>query len=133
MDELEKIKKKKMYDLQKKMRETKMKENISEPIHVSDSNFDEIVKQYPFIIIDCWAPWCGPCQMIAPTIENLAKDYAGKVAFGKLNTDENPRITMRFNIMSIPTLLFIKNGKEVDRVIGAVPRQYIESEMKKYL
>ncbi|MDH4123149.1 MAG: thioredoxin [Thermoplasmata archaeon] len=103
------------------------------PVEVTDSNFDSMTKQYGAIVVDCWAPWCGPCRMIAPTIEALAKDYKGKAVFGKLNTDENVAIATKFGIMSIPTLLFFKNGKLVDKMIGAVPRQYIEERLKKIL
>jgi len=104
-----------------------------EPITISDATFDRTVKQHPLMIVDCWAPWCGPCRMIAPVVDELAKDYSGKVVFAKLNTDENPRTCERFVIMSIPTLLFMKNGEEVERIIGAVPRTEIEDTLQKYL
>jgi len=103
------------------------------PILISDENFNEFVQQYPIVVVDCWAAWCGPCLMVAPIIDSLAKDYAGKVVFGKLNVDENPRTAMRFGIMSIPTLLIMKYGTEVDRILGAAPRQHIESRLQGYL
>ena len=85
------------------------------------------------MVIDCWAAWCGPCRMVAPIIDELSKDYAGKVVFGKLNVDENPKTAMRFDIMSIPTLLIMKNGEEVDRIIGAVPKQSMEAKLRKHM
>lgn len=101
------------------------------PIEITDANFESMTKQYGALVVDCWAPWCGPCRMIAPTIDALAKENKGKVVFGKLNTDENSAIATKFGIMSIPTLLFFKNGQLVDKMIGAVPKQYIEERIKK--
>ena len=103
------------------------------PITVTDATFNQTVQQHRLMLIDCWAPWCGPCQIIAPVIDEIAKDYAGKVVFGKLNVDENPQTSERFGVFSIPTLLVIKNGSEVDRIVGAVPKQFIETKLKKYL
>ncbi|HID71407.1 MAG TPA: thioredoxin, partial [Thermoplasmata archaeon] len=98
----------------------------------NSSNFDETVKE-GVTLVDFWAPWCGPCRMIAPVIEQLAKEYAGKVVFAKLNTDENRNTAMRFGIMSIPTLLVFKNGKLVDRIVGALPKPMLEHKLKPYL
>lgn len=133
--ELERIREKKMRELMKRAagEATEQKEILSAPITVSDTDFDQVVQQYPLMVIDCWAAWCGPCRMVAPIIEELSKDYAGKVVFGKLNVDENPKTAMRFDIMSIPTLLIMKNGKEVDRIIGAVPKQSIEAKLRKHM
>lgn len=103
------------------------------PIEVTDSSFDEVAQRYPFLVVDCWAPWCHPCSIISPIIEALAKSYAGRAVFAKLNVDENPKTAQRFDIMSIPTLLFVKDGKVVDRLIGAVPRPKIEEKLKSYL
>jgi thioredoxin 1 len=80
------------------------------PIIVYDENFNEFVQQYSVVAFDCLAAWCNPCRMLAPIIDELAKDYAGEVVFGKLNVDENRKITVQFGIMSIPTLLIMKNG-----------------------
>ena len=104
-----------------------------EPIAITDGNIDSAVKQYDLVVVDCWAPWCGPCRMIAPTIEQMSKDYKGKVVFGKLNTDENIGTASKFGIMSIPTILLFKNGNLVDRLIGAVPREHIEERLKKVM
>ena len=103
------------------------------PITVTDATFNQIIQQHQLMLIDCWAPWCGPCQIIGPVIDEIAEDYAGKAVFGKLNVDENPQTSERFGIFSIPTLLVIKNGSEVDRIVGAVPKQFIETKLKKYL
>ena len=96
------------------------------PVIVTDANFAEEVErsQLP-VLLDMWAPWCGPCRMIAPTIEQLAGELAGRVKVAKLNTDENPMTGSRFNVRSIPTLLVLKDGKEIDRLVGALPKQEI--------
>jgi len=94
---------------------------------------DNVVGEHPLFVLDCWAVWCGPCRMIAPIIDELARTYRGKVAFGKLNVDDNPKTALRFNVMSIPTLLIFKEGKLVNRIVGAVPRIEIESVLRKYL
>ena len=101
-------------------------------IHLTDANFDSTVKSSPKLIVDCWAPWCGPCRMLAPTFEALAKDYKGKVSFGKLDTDESPKTAMSMGINSIPTLIFFKDGKQVERLVGVRPRGDIESVIKKH-
>ena len=129
--ELERIRARKMAELKTKMKEVKSSGNA--PITVDDANFDETVHKYPLMLIDCWADWCGPCRMIAPTIDELARDYAGRVTFGKLNVDENPQTAAQFGVMSIPTLLIMKNAVEVDRIIGALPKQVIEEKLNKYV
>lgn len=111
----------------------KKKEINMEPIHVTDTNFNQIVQKNPLALIDCWAGWCGPCRALAPTIEELAKEYAGKVLIGKLDVDENPRTTEQFQIFTIPTLLVMKEGKEVDRIVGLCPKNHIETILKKHL
>lgn len=93
----------------------------------------EVVEKNPLVVVDCWAPWCGPCQFVGPIIEELARDYAGKVLFGKLNVDENPLTATQYQIMGIPTLLVFKNGKLADRIIGAMPREMLEPRIARYL
>jgi thioredoxin 1 len=102
-------------------------------LELTESNFDEAVKNYPLLVVDCWAEWCAPCKMVAPVIEELAEDYQGKIAFGKLNMDYNPSVVARYQIMSIPTLLIFKNGKLVDQKVGAMPKGVLEPELIKYI
>lgn len=103
------------------------------PVVVSDSSLESFVKKYPKVVVDCWAPWCGPCRTLSPTIDVLAKDMKGRVAFAKLNTDENFEATSKFRIMSIPTLLFFKDGQLVNKMVGAAPRAIVEQEIRKAL
>jgi len=134
LDELENLKRKKMFELMRRAAEEESKKSYpTKPVEVTDATFYDFIKRYPVVVVDCWAPWCGPCQMIAPVIEELASDYAGKVVFGKLNVDENPAVAAEYGIMSIPTLLFARNGEVVDRLIGAAPRYVIEAKLKRLL
>jgi thioredoxin 1 len=133
-NELRRIKLKKMREMMKKIAgQEKKKVLFNKPVEVTDKTFDETIRNNQLVVVDCWAPWCGPCQMVAPIIEELAKQYAGKVLFGKLNVDENPLIAMRYGIMGIPTLLFFKNGELVDRIVGAIPKQMLEQKIKSFL
>jgi len=127
--ELEKIRTKKMQEMIKKTKG----EKISAPITMTDANIGEVLKKHPLIVIDCWAAWCGPCRMVAPIIDELAKEHAGEMVFGKLNVDENPETATQFNIMGIPTLLIMKDGAEVDRIVGVAPKLLIENRLKKYI
>ncbi len=106
---------------------------IDHPVIITDATFVETVKKYPLVVVDCWAQWCGPCRMVAPIIDELAKEYAGKIVFGKLNVDENPRVSTEFAIMAIPTIFIFKNGEPVDVVQGAMPKPYFEAKLKEWL
>jgi len=97
-----------------------------EPLVVDSSDIDAVLKRFPNVVVDCWAPWCSPCLAIAPTIEAMAKDYKGRIVFVKMNTDKNQKFAMEHRIMNIPTLLIFRNGKVADRIIGARPRKSIE-------
>jgi thioredoxin 1 len=108
-------------------------ELTARPITLADDGFDIVVGRYDLMVVDCWAPWCGPCMTMAPIIEDLAEEYAGRVIFGKLNTDENPLTTERFGIMGIPTFLFLQGGQEVERIVGAVPKQEIKNVLDNLL
>jgi thioredoxin 2 len=95
----------------------------SGPIHITDATFaDYIEKSSVPVLLDLWADWCGPCHMLAPTIDQLSSELAGRVLVAKLNIDENPGTTSRFGVRSIPTLLVLKNGREVDRLVGVQPK-----------
>ena len=100
---------------------------------ISDADFQQFLAKNDVALIDCWAPWCGPCKRIAPILDELAQEYAGKLTIGKLNTDENPRTPMQFGVMSIPTLLFFKKGKLVNQVVGAVPKKDIVAKVEPLL
>jgi thioredoxin 1 len=128
LDELEQIKERKLKELMGEMSTS----TIDKPIVVSDRNFDQTVKNYSLIVVDCWAAWCAPCRAIAPVIEELAKQYSGKVVFGKLNVDENPETQMKYGVMAIPTLLIMKNGAEVDRIVGNLPKNQLEAKISTY-
>jgi len=135
--ELEMIKRRKLLEWLRRMRapteETGKKESFGGPVELNDSSIDRFVNSHPLVVVDCWAPWCAPCRIIAPVIEELARDYAGKIFFGKLNVDENPRTAIKYQIMSIPTLLVFKNGRLIDRIIGAMPRRMLEPRITRYL
>ena len=132
-DELEAIKHKKLAELQKEAATKAMMSSITEPIVLTDSNFASEVAKYPVMLVDFWVPWCGPCRMVSPIIEQLSREYSGRVAFGKVNVDENQRIAASFGIQSIPTLMIFKGSKAVDIIIGAMPKAQIEMKLKQQL
>ncbi len=99
------------------------------PVVFSDQNFDSLVNSPMPVLVDCWAPWCGPCRMIGPVIEQLAKEFGGQAVIGKLNVDENPLTSQKYGIRSIPTLLFFKNGQLADTLVGAVPGEQIRQKL----
>jgi len=103
-------------------------------LELSDKSFDqEVVKSNTPVLVDYWAAWCGPCRMIAPMVEELAGKYQGKMKFGKLNVDDHPQAAAQYRIMNIPTLLLFKGGKEVDRIIGAQPKEELVRRIEKVL
>ena len=105
----------------------------SKPIVVTDATLEKASSQYPLLILDCWAEWCGPCRMIGPIIEELAGEMKGKVVFGKLNVDENPLTANKYKISAIPTLMVFKDGKLIDKLVGAYPKTTLTGKIQKYL
>jgi len=100
----------------------------------TDANFQKkVLSADKLTLVDFWATWCGPCRAMGPVVEELAKDYSGKVNVGKLNVDQNPNVCGKYNVTSIPTILFIKNGKVVDRVVGVYPKSRLEKKIKAHL
>jgi thioredoxin 1 len=102
---------------------------IEEPIHVTDAAFEKRVT----VIVDFWAPWCGPCRMVGPILDKIAKEYSGKLIVAKVNTDENPENAMKYGVQGIPTMLFISAGKVVHRQVGALPEPSIRTAVDQFL
>jgi thioredoxin 1 len=106
----------------------------AEPIHVTDETFEQrVLNSHLPVLVDSWAPWCGPCRMVAPIVEELAKAYEGRALIAKLNTDENVRVATELGIMGIPTLILFQDGQEVDRMVGFAPRNALETKLKALL
>lgn len=99
-------------------------------VELTIANWDkEVLQTNGLVMVDFWAVWCGPCRLIAPTVEELAKEYAGKIKVGKLNTDENPDVASKYKIMGIPTIMFFKDGQKVDHIVGAVPKPQLKAKI----
>lgn len=123
MDELQNIREKKKQELEKAA------EWPAEPVEIGDATFNDFLKRYEVVVVDCWAPWCGPCRAMGPVIDALAKEMKGQIAFGKLNTDQNPQTSLRFQIEAIPTLLVFRDGDLVDRHVGARPKEDLKRRL----
>ena len=126
-EELEKIKEKKMIE---------MKEKSQQPgvVKLASSTFDNFLKETDLpVLVDFWADWCMPCRIMAPVMEELAQEFAGKALFAKVNVDENPDVASRYRIMSIPHFLIFKNGTLAEKIVGAVGRDPLANTIKKYL
>ena len=107
---------------------------ITEPLHVTDDAFEKaVLKSEVPVVVDFWAPWCGPCKMVAPILDKLAEEFAGKMLIAKVNTDENPRWAQSFNVQGIPTMLFIADGKVVHQQVGALPEPMLRSVIDQFL
>ncbi len=135
-EDLERIKRRKLKEMFGRATSsgTGQKEQVfDKPVKVTDSTLEDTLETDLLVVVDCWAPWCAPCHMIAPVIDDLAEDYAGKVLFGKLNVDENRRTATQYQIMGIPALLVFKSGKLVDRIVGALPRKLLEPRITRHL
>ena len=102
------------------------------PVEVTDGTIDEAIKKYPFLVVDCWANWCGPCKMMGPVLDKLAKDHKGDIVFAKLDVDSNAQTSAKFGIRSIPDLLVFKNGEKVGDIVGAMPEQALLDKINSY-
>ncbi|MDH5449197.1 MAG: thioredoxin [Candidatus Bathyarchaeota archaeon] len=129
-EEIERIKAKKLEELLKKSQKQKTEGVVT----LTSSSFDNFLQNTNLpVLVDFWAGWCMPCTVMAPVIEELARDYAEKAAFAKVNVDENPDISQRYNVMGIPHFLIFKDGKPVERIVGAVGRGPLEAALKNHL
>ncbi len=107
---------------------------INEPVHVTDAAFEKVVLQSTLpVIVDFWAPWCGPCRMVAPILEKVAKEFAGQLIVAKVNTDENPEWATKYNVQGIPTMLLIANGKIIHRQVGALAEPILRDIINQFL
>lgn len=131
MDELGKIKEKKLKEMMGQ--QNPGNQNNDRPVDGSDENFDNVINSHSLVMVDFWAEWCGPCKIVSPIIETLAKEYVGKILFLKINVDKCPNVASKFGIMSIPTLMIFKEGKVVDQIVGAVPKTLLESKIQNHL
>jgi thioredoxin 1 len=134
--EIERLRLKRLNELVLRRREAELlgqaQMGTGRPVELTDETFRSI-RNYSLMLVDFWAPWCGPCRMVSPIIEELAREYQGRVWFGKVNVDENPETAGRFGIQSIPSLLLFKQGSMVDGIVGAVPRHAIESRIRAHM
>lgn len=132
-EELRIINEKRMKKLQQIVNEKELLKNIKEPLNLDDSNFAQTIDKYPLLLVDFWAPWCGPCRMMSPIIDQVGKEYIGKLVVGKVNVDENPNISGQFGISSIPTLILFKRGQAVNNIIGSVSKSRIDEMVRMHL
>ena len=135
MDELDEIKRKKMEKMMNDMNRPPAPsiELPDKPVIVTDATIDSMASAYPLFILDCWAEWCGPCRMIGPIIEQLAAEMKGRAVFGKLNVDQNMQTANKYRISAIPTLMIFKDGKLIDKLVGAYPKPALVAKLEKYL
>ncbi|MEF8831967.1 MAG: thioredoxin [Candidatus Thermoplasmatota archaeon] len=129
----EDVKKIKKEMVDKMANEKESKEYPVEPVEVTDNDFEETMEEYPLVLMDFWANWCGPCKMMEPIMEDLAENYQGEVVIGKMNVDKNQNIPSRFQVSSIPTMILFKEGEVVDRMIGARGKEQLSQKLEEHL
>jgi thioredoxin 1 len=132
-EELRIINEKRMKKLQQIINEKELLKNIKEPLNLDDSSFTQTINKFPLLLVDFWAPWCGPCRMMSPIIDQVGKEYIGKLIIGKVNVDENPNVSSQFGISSIPTLILFKRGQAVSNIIGSVSKGRIDEMIKAHI
>lgn len=106
---------------------------MAKPVEVTDATFDQTLKDNTMVLVDFWAEWCGPCRMVAPVLEDIAKDYEGKLTVAKLDVDANPQTAMRFRVMSIPTIILFKNSQPVEVMVGAAPKANFVAKLSRHI
>jgi thioredoxin 1 len=132
-EELKIINEKRMKKLQQIMNEKELLKDNKDPLNLDDSNFSQTINKFPLLLVDFWAPWCGPCRMMSPLIDQIGKDYVGKLVVGKVNVDENPTVSRQFGISSIPTLILFKRGQALNKIIGSVSKNKIDEMVRMHL
>jgi thioredoxin 1 len=130
-DELQRIREQKLKEMENRILQKDQGAIPAKVIPVDQVGWNDLVRKNPFVVVDFWAEWCGPCRMVGPVIEELAAEFSGKVTFAKCNTDQNQRLAVNFGISAIPTILLFANGQMVDRIIGAYPKDAIKARISR--
>jgi thioredoxin 1 len=127
-DELQELRKRRLREMEQELSRRDAPVGV---LHVTDESVGSMIRDHPFVLIDFWAEWCGPCRAVGPAIEELAGEFGGRVTVAKCNVDENPRVAAHFSIAAIPTLLLFSHGQMVDRITGAYPKEQIRQRMQR--
>jgi thioredoxin 1 len=131
--EILKIQQIRMVEMLERSKSRTKQEIFDKPIVLTDDNFFVEVSKHDLLVVDFWAPWCGPCRMVGPLFEQLASEYTGRVVFGKVNVDENMAVPNSFRVMGIPTIIVLKKGQLVETIVGACSKNHIESKFRPFL
>ena len=132
-EEVQRINQRKSEEMIKRQSKPTAAPTSRAPVELTDANFQETVSSHHLMVVDFWAPWCGPCRVVSPVLEQLAAEMAGEATFGKLNVDDNPATSQQFQIQGIPTILIFKDGEPVDGLVGAAPKQMIEARIRPHI